>query len=81
MHRRYMLYPGNYVAADMLRGTRELALFYTPAQKRTVEKYLKSRLDMIDLDNKDIPYLRERILTMYANPVFNKQQAHRCEDY
>ncbi len=80
IHRRYMLYPGNYVAADLLRGTREFALFYTPAQKRSFERYLKSRLDMIDLENKDIPYLRERILTMYANPVFNKQKATRCEE-
>lgn len=78
IHRRYMLYPGNYVAADLLRGTREFALFYTPAQKRTFERYLKSRLEMIDLENKDIPYLRERILTMYANPVFNKQKANKC---
>lgn len=78
IHRRYMLYPGNYVAADLLRGTREYALFYTPAQKRTFERYLKSRLEMIDLENKDIPYLRERILTMYANPVFNKQKANLC---
>ena len=62
----------------MLFRSREFALFYTPAQKRTFERYLKSRLEMIDLENKDIPYLRERILTMYANPVFNKQKANKC---
>jgi len=28
-------------------------------------------LDKINIPNKDVPFLRERMLTMYANPVRN----------
>ena len=37
--------------------------------------YLQQRLDKIEIENKDEAFLRERLLTMYANPVFNKQKA------
>lgn len=40
------------------------------------EKYLQSRLDLIELPNKDEAYLRERMLTMYANPLYNYLKAH-----
>ena len=72
IYQGYMLFPGNYVAYDLLHGTQEFASKYTQAEKQTFEKYLQSRLDLIDLPNKDVPFLRESILTMYANPVKNK---------
>ena len=31
---------------------------------------------MIDLPNKDIDFLRERMLTMYANPLINQLKAN-----
>ena len=37
--------------------------------------YLQSRIDLVKIENKDEDFLRERILTMYANPVVNKQKA------
>lgn len=30
---------------------------------------------MVDLPDKDTAFLRERLLTMYANPVINKERA------
>ena len=36
------------------------------------EAYLEKKLGMITLEHPDMPYLRERILTMYANPAKNK---------
>ena len=35
------------------------------------EKYISGQLEKIDLENKDEEFLRERILTMYANPARN----------
>lgn len=67
----YRLYPGNYVAADMLRGTADFAENYTDADKQKFETYLASRLEKIDVPNKDDDFLRERLLTMYANPALN----------
>ena len=72
IHVNYMLYPCNYIAADMLAGNDNLATNYTAEDKAAFEKYLESRLAMIDIPNKDEAFLRERILTMYANPAKNK---------
>ena len=75
IHAGYKLFPGNYVAADLLNGSSEFASFYTKTQKEQFQNYLQQRLDKIEIENKDEAFLRERMLTMYANPVFNKQKA------
>lgn len=72
IHANYQLFPCNYIAADMLAGNDNLATNYTTEDKAAFEKYLESRLAMIDIPNKDEAFLRERILTMYANPAKNK---------
>ena len=72
IHANYQLFPCNYIAADMLAGNDNLAANYTAEDKAAFEKYLESRLAMIDIPNKDEAFLRERILTMYANPAKNK---------
>ena len=66
-----------YVAADMLNGTSTYARHYTEKERKVFETYLQSRIDLVEIANKDENFLRERILTMYANPVFNKQNALR----
>jgi hypothetical protein len=75
IHAGYKLFPGNYVAADQLHGTSEFAAHYTGEQKARFLNYLQQRIDKIEVENKDENFLRERLLTMYANPVFNKQKA------
>ena len=71
IHANYRLYPGNYVALDLLSGSEAHADKYTASEKTTFEKYIAGQLQKIDLPNKDEAYLRERLLTMYANPVRN----------
>lgn len=75
IHLHYHLYPGNYVAADMLRGTSAFADHYSSEQAETFKAYLQRKLALIALPEPDIPFLTERMLTMYANPVFNQQKA------
>ena len=75
IHRRYRLYPGNYVAADKLTGQKDYAAFYTSEDEIRFEKYLEGQLAKVTLPNPDNDFLRERLLTMYANPVFNKSRA------
>lgn len=75
--RGYRLYAGNYVAADLLRGNTALSGHYTAGEKATFEGYLATQLGRIDLPGKDEPFLRERMLEMYANPVFNQLEALR----
>lgn len=77
IHRGYRLFPSNYVAADLLSGTGEYAACYTPEEKLRFEQYVDSRVALVDLpqERKDEPFLRERILTMYANPLKNQKAA------
>ena len=75
IHRGYCLYPCNYIAADLLSGSRANAAHYTPADEQHFEQYLAGQLAKISIPDKDEPYLRERILTMYANPLLNYNAA------
>ena len=75
IHRGYRLFPCNYIAADLLDGGRQYAEHYTEADVARFEKYLQGQLEKIRLPQKDEPFLRERMLTMYANPVRNKLAA------
>lgn len=75
IHRNYRLYPGNYVALDMLEGTEAYTDQYTAEDKAKFTKYIQGQLAKIDLPDKDEAYLKERLLTMYANPVRNNLAA------
>lgn len=75
IHASYRLYPGNYVAYDWLNGEQRMADKYTPEEKAKFEAYVQKKLDLIDLPDKDEPFLRKCILTMYANPVVNHLKA------
>jgi len=71
IHHHYRLYPCNYIALDMLEGGKNNSSHYTNADVQRFEQYLQQQLDKINIPNKDVPFLRERMLTMYANPVRN----------
>ncbi|MGI6244027.1 MAG: acyltransferase, partial [Prevotella sp.] len=75
IHRHYRLYPSNYIALDELRGSQAFASKYTEIEKRHFEQYLADQLAKVQLPHKDEPYLREQMLTMYANPAINHMAA------
>ena len=75
IHRGYELFPCNYIALDELNGDSANASHYTAADKQRFDTYLSGQLAKIQIPDKDEPYLRERMLTMYANPVRNKKAA------
>ena len=77
IHSGYRLFPGNYIALDLLQGTSTHADKYTCEEMKTFETYLQSRIDLVRIENKDEAFLRERILTMYANPVLNKVKSEK----
>ena len=77
IHRNYMLYPGNFIAYDELNEGQLFNNRYSKHDKEVFEKYINGQIAKIKLSNPDIPFLRERILTMYANPVANKLQAKK----
>ena len=71
LHKHYLLYPCNYIAIDELEGTQTYTDHYTLADKKRFEEYLAGQLAKIQLPDKDDAFLRECILTMYANPLRN----------
>ena len=69
----YRIYPCNRIALDMLRGDDAESANYTQQQKAEFEKYLEGQLSKISIPNPDWDFLKERILTMYANPLINQK--------
>ena len=58
----YRLFSCNYIALDELEKNNAYAAHYTEADKQRFHDYIK-------LPHKDEPFLRERMLTMYAYPA------------
>ena len=75
IHSHYQLFPNNYIAADLLRGGNTFADKYTAEQKLQFEGYMQKKLSMVQLEKPDMAFLTERFLTMYANVVFNHEEA------
>lgn len=75
IHAHYRIYPGNARAADLLDGGTKRHDLYTDEQAVTFDRYVESQLAKVTLPHADGAFLRERLLTMYANPVFNHEKA------
>ena len=67
----YKFYPINYIAYDRLWKTKMFENQYTASDIHSFDVYLQQQLDKIGLPKKDIPFLTEKILEMYSNPVRN----------
>ena len=68
----YRFYPVNYVAYDKLWGNNSFFKEkYTEEEKKEVENYFQQQLEKINIPNKDIDFLTEKLLEMYAYPVKN----------
>jgi len=83
IHRSYRLFASNYVAADLLLGRADHAANYDEAARGAFASYLDERVAMASKKvaerglQPDADFLRERILTMYANPLFNFEKASK----
>lgn len=75
IHTNYAIYPGNYIACDLLHGNTRFIDKYSAEEKKHFEEYLNKQLAKIELPGKDEPFLYERMLTMYANPLINYLKA------
>ena len=77
IHRSYQLYGSNRAAADLLTGS-SLA---TTEEQVSFAKYLQERIELAakgiqEVGGKpDYKFLKERLLTMYANPALNQLSA------
>ena len=72
IHSHYALFANNYAALDLLEGTHRFAAHYTAEELARFEQYLEAQMQKIQLpQGSDRDFLRERMLTMYANPLRN----------
>lgn len=75
IHSGYKIYPINYVAYDLLHRSHKFVEEYTPGQAADFEQYVETQLDKVelpDVSTLDRSFMREMMLTMYANPLKNK---------
>ena len=72
IYSNYLLYPGNYVAIDLLQGGNTYAEHYTAEERATFEQYLAGQLNKNEMPGKDEAFLRTKMLEMYANPALNQ---------
>ena len=72
IYSNYRLYPGNFVAIDLLQGGNAYADRYTAEERAAFEAYVAGQLQKIDMPGKDEAFLRTKILEMYANPALNQ---------
>ena len=87
MHRVYKLWPTNYIAYDLLNGTKEFKDQYSNIQKIAFGNYIRGHVLRLSLDHKKagLPkenlskYAREILLQMYANPVLNAKEVERLQ--
>ena len=68
IHRNYRIYATNRVAAGAESTDEERTAF---------NAYIERQMAHIKLAQPDVPYLRERLVTMYANPYRNKAKAEK----
>lgn len=73
IHRHYRLYPGNYVADDLLGESthHRSAGHYSTKEQLEFEQYIESQLDKCPTPQEARPLLRQYMLLMYANPLRN----------
>ena len=72
IYSNYRLYPGNFVAIDLLQGTNAYGAHYTDDERATFEQYIAGQLQKIEMPGKDEAFLRTKMLEMYANPALNQ---------
>jgi hypothetical protein len=77
----YKIYPINYIAYDEIEGSSRFKSEYTEEQAAEVNAYIEKQLDkVVDVPNiteSERAYMREMMLTMYANPLRNKLTAEQ----
>ena len=68
IYKLYKLWPSNYVAMDLLNSSEKYAHAYSVKDKRHFERRLDRRVDNND------KVAKESFLSMYANPVRNREE-------
>ncbi len=80
IHRNYQFFPFNYIAYDRISHSNRFAEKYTKQDVHFFEEYINKQIDKIDLEQKDVEFLSEKIIEMYANTLKNYLVANDIAD-
>ena len=72
IHSNYNISANNKIAYDTLKESKNFTNEYTSTEKQEFERYISLQIKKIEIENKDVTFLRTKILEMYANPLINK---------
>jgi hypothetical protein len=75
IHSNYNISANNKIAYDTLKESKNFTNEYTSTEKQEFERYISLQIKKIEIENKDVTFLRTKILEMYANPLINKLNA------
>lgn len=81
IHCGYRIFPCNYIAYDAINGTDRYAGQYSAEDVATFNAYIDGQLakvDEPDITPDERKFMRDMMLTMYANPLKNQLSAHDC---
>lgn len=82
IHCGYRIFPCNYIAFDAVHHTDEYRSGYTEAEVEAFNKYIDTQLDKVDVPDitpEEREFMRQTMLTMYANPLKNQRTALDCK--
>ncbi len=78
IHRGYKIYPGNFIAYDIVNSTSQFTDHYTAEDIEKFHAYLDRQLNKVEIKDvtpEERSYMKDMMLTMYANPLRNKLEA------
>ncbi len=75
IHAAYNIYNINRIAYDAYLGRHDYENVYSDEERLAFEAYISKQTDKIQIADKDIAFLREKLLEMYANPLINQLKA------
>lgn len=68
IHNNYKLWPGNFIASDLVNGNKSFANKYTNEDVNTFNNYINEHISRLDAD---ADFIKNTLMEMYANPVKN----------
>ncbi|MCW3804264.1 1-acyl-sn-glycerol-3-phosphate acyltransferase [Plebeiibacterium marinum] len=70
IHNNYKLWPGNFIAADIINANNNFKNKYTKEDVVTFHEYIDEHISRLD-KSADAVFIKNTLMEMYANPVKN----------
>jgi len=72
IYSNYTIFNVNKIAYDLLKDEKRFVNDYADAECLDFENYISKQIEKIEITDKDLDFLRTKMLEMYANPLINR---------